>query len=354
MPSAISRLCLRPGRRAPRHAALRRRRPAAVLRERPALPQAVQLMPVGTASCNFQKPGCAASSTPPLDTPQLADALTMAGLEVEAVDAGGARLHHFVVGQDPSAEKHPDADRLRVCQVDVGDGSAAPPSCAARPTPRRAQACPCARPAPICPASTIKVAKVRGVESYGMLCSAQGARSGRRGGWPDRAGCGRAGRHGFPRLARPRRHADHAQAHAQPRGLPVDARASRAKSARSPARRCKAAAVHEAPVRMQGHATGRGHGQRGVPALSRARRARHQRAGRHAALDGRAAGAQRHPPAAGAGRHHQLRAARARPADARLRPVAPQRRHRGAAGARGRNTRTAERPDRRTRPRHAA
>ena len=102
-----------------------------------------------------------------------------------------------------------------------------------------------------------------------------------------------------------------------------------------------------------GHAAGAGVGERGLPALSGARGARHQRAGHHAALDGGAAGAQRHPSAAGAGRHHQLRAARTRPADACLRPVAPQRRHRGAAGPRGRKTRTAERPDRRTRPRHA-
>ena len=57
---------------------------------------------------------------PPLSTEQLAETLTMAGLEVEELQPVPPPFSSVVVGEIKSAEQHPNADRLRVCQVDVG------------------------------------------------------------------------------------------------------------------------------------------------------------------------------------------------------------------------------------------
>ncbi len=57
---------------------------------------------------------------PPLSTQALADTLTMAGLEVEELDPVAPPFTGIVVGEIKEAVQHPDADRLRVCQVDVG------------------------------------------------------------------------------------------------------------------------------------------------------------------------------------------------------------------------------------------
>ncbi|MGE0504766.1 MAG: phenylalanine--tRNA ligase subunit beta, partial [Solirubrobacterales bacterium] len=62
---------------------------------------------------------------PGLSPEELADRLVMTGTEVERVDlAGPPAAENFVVGKVEAAERHPDADRLRVCTVDVGDGAA--------------------------------------------------------------------------------------------------------------------------------------------------------------------------------------------------------------------------------------
>jgi phenylalanyl-tRNA synthetase beta chain len=55
-----------------------------------------------------------------LNLNELADDLTMAGLEIESIHNPGESLQNIVVGEIVSIEKHPDADRLNVCQVDVG------------------------------------------------------------------------------------------------------------------------------------------------------------------------------------------------------------------------------------------
>ncbi|MEY3134124.1 MAG: phenylalanine--tRNA ligase, beta subunit, partial [Pseudomonadota bacterium] len=60
---------------------------------------------------------------PNLTTQQLADTLTMAGLEVEELQPVAPPFSKIVVGEIMAAEQHPNADRLRVCQVDVGQGS---------------------------------------------------------------------------------------------------------------------------------------------------------------------------------------------------------------------------------------
>jgi len=60
---------------------------------------------------------------PPLTTQQLADTLTMAGLEVEELEPVAPPFIKVVVGEIKEAVQHPNADRLRVCQVDVGQGA---------------------------------------------------------------------------------------------------------------------------------------------------------------------------------------------------------------------------------------
>ncbi|HWS05562.1 MAG TPA: phenylalanine--tRNA ligase subunit beta, partial [Burkholderiaceae bacterium] len=57
---------------------------------------------------------------PPLSTQQLADTLTMAGLEVESLDSVAPPFSGVVVGEIKEVTQHPNADRLRVCRVDVG------------------------------------------------------------------------------------------------------------------------------------------------------------------------------------------------------------------------------------------
>jgi phenylalanyl-tRNA synthetase beta chain len=107
---------------------------------------------------------------PALDIAQLAHTVTMAGLEVEALTPAAPPFNNVVVAEILSAEKHPDADRLRVCQVDVGESAPVTIVCGA-PNAAAGLKVPCARPGAKLPGIEIKVAKVRGVESFGMLCS---------------------------------------------------------------------------------------------------------------------------------------------------------------------------------------
>ncbi len=107
---------------------------------------------------------------PVLDTAQLAHVVTMAGLEVEALTPAAPPFNNVVVAEILSAIKHPDADRLRVCQVDVGEANPVTIVCGA-PNAAAGIKVPCARPGAKLPGIEIKVAKVRGVESFGMLCS---------------------------------------------------------------------------------------------------------------------------------------------------------------------------------------
>jgi phenylalanyl-tRNA synthetase beta chain len=108
---------------------------------------------------------------PQLDTQELAHALTFAGLEVEAVEPAAPAFDRVVVGEVLSIEKHPGADRLSVCQVNAG---AAPLTivCGA-PNVRAGMKVPTALVGARLPEIEIKAAKVRGLESQGMLCSAK-------------------------------------------------------------------------------------------------------------------------------------------------------------------------------------
>lgn len=115
---------------------------------------------------------------PPLTTQQLADTLTMAGLEVEELKPVAPPFTGVVVGEIRQAVQHPNADRLRVCQVDVGQGALLDIVCGA-PNARVGIKVPCALVGAALPPGddgepfTIKVGKLRGVESQGMLCSAR-------------------------------------------------------------------------------------------------------------------------------------------------------------------------------------
>ncbi|MFC5435723.1 phenylalanine--tRNA ligase subunit beta [Rhodanobacter umsongensis] len=105
------------------------------------------------------------------DRDALARALTMAGLEVEDVTPLGEGLHGVVVAQIVAAEKHPEADRLQICKVDAGQG-VLQIVCGA-PNARVGIKVPLATVGANLPGGmAIKAAKLRGVESSGMLCSA--------------------------------------------------------------------------------------------------------------------------------------------------------------------------------------
>ncbi len=109
---------------------------------------------------------------PALDSEQLAHVLTMAGLEVEALEPVAPPFAHVVVAQILSAEKHPDADRLRLCRVDVGQAEPLQIVCGA-PNAAAGLKIPCAMVGAELPGIQIKAAKVRGIQSFGMLCSAK-------------------------------------------------------------------------------------------------------------------------------------------------------------------------------------
>ena len=106
----------------------------------------------------------------PLDT--IVDKLTMIGLEVERVEDKAKALTSFTVVSVVSAEKHPNADKLRVCMVDTGSGVPVQVVCGA-PNARAGMKAVFAAPGTIIPASgtELKVGSIRGVESRGMLVS---------------------------------------------------------------------------------------------------------------------------------------------------------------------------------------
>ena len=107
------------------------------------------------------------------DRTQLAHALTMAGLEVEELTPLGEGLDGVVVAEIVGAEKHPEADRLQVCKVDAGQGAPLQIVCGA-PNARVGIKVPLATVGANLPGGiAIKAAKLRGVESFGMLCSAK-------------------------------------------------------------------------------------------------------------------------------------------------------------------------------------
>jgi phenylalanyl-tRNA synthetase beta chain len=110
---------------------------------------------------------------PPVTTMELVRQLTMAGLEVDSVERLDTGVEGLVVGEVLSVEKHPDADKLRVCKVDAGQGEVLQVVCGA-PNVRAGGKYPLARIGARLPGDvTIRKSRLRGVESHGMLCSAR-------------------------------------------------------------------------------------------------------------------------------------------------------------------------------------
>ena len=109
---------------------------------------------------------------PALNSAELDHVLTMAGLEVEALESVAPDFNSVVVAEILSAEKHPDADRLQVLRVNVGQAEPLQIVCGA-PNARAGLKAPCALVGAVLPGFNIKQAKVRGVESFGMMCSAK-------------------------------------------------------------------------------------------------------------------------------------------------------------------------------------
>ncbi|MGH8115987.1 MAG: YtpR family tRNA-binding protein, partial [Rhodanobacteraceae bacterium] len=108
----------------------------------------------------------------PANANALADRLTLSGLEVAGVETIGATLDGVIVARIVVCEPHPDANRLRVCRVDTAKGEVQI-VCGA-PNARAGLVAPLATIGAKLPnGTTIKSAKLRGVESRGMLCSAR-------------------------------------------------------------------------------------------------------------------------------------------------------------------------------------
>ncbi len=115
---------------------------------------------------------------PKMNSDELAHLLTMSGLEVEEVEAVAPPFSNVVVAEVVEVAKHPNADRLNVCQVDVGSGTLLNIVCGA-PNVRAGMKAICAKAGAVLPPGSdgkpfeIKVGKLRGVESQGMMCSAK-------------------------------------------------------------------------------------------------------------------------------------------------------------------------------------
>jgi len=113
-----------------------------------------------------------AYADPAIDGDALAEALTMAGLEVEHSAPVAPAFEGVVVARVLSVQRHPAADKLSVCEVDVGQGAARTIVCGA-PNVAAGLCVPCALPGAVLPGGlAIRAATLRGVASEGMLCSA--------------------------------------------------------------------------------------------------------------------------------------------------------------------------------------
>lgn len=109
---------------------------------------------------------------PALSTTELVEQLTMAGLEVDSVESASPDLDKVVVAHVVKLEKHPNADKLNLCQVDDGTGDLVQVICGAKNV-AQGQKVAFAQVGAKLPGIAIKKAKLRDVESFGMICSAK-------------------------------------------------------------------------------------------------------------------------------------------------------------------------------------
>ncbi|MDP9004769.1 MAG: phenylalanine--tRNA ligase beta subunit-related protein, partial [Verrucomicrobiota bacterium] len=107
----------------------------------------------------------------PSNIEELAELLTLAGIEIERIEKRGANFDNVVVAQINASAQHPNADRLSVCQVDDGSGQPRQIVCGAK-NYKVGDKAPLALPGAVLVNDLkIKPSKLRGVESQGMLCS---------------------------------------------------------------------------------------------------------------------------------------------------------------------------------------
>ena len=103
---------------------------------------------------------------------QVADRLTEIGLEVENIKSSNDNLDNFIVCKIIKSQKHPNADKLKLCEVDIGTGNLVKVVCGAQ-NARDGLFAVYAPPGAVIPKTNmkLKIAKIRGIESHGMLCS---------------------------------------------------------------------------------------------------------------------------------------------------------------------------------------
>ena len=103
---------------------------------------------------------------------KIVNKLTDIGLEVESFQSQLSELDNFIVAKILNAEKHPNADRLKVCDVDIGKNEVVKVVCGATNAKKNLLTI-YAPPGSIIPKNQMKlsITKIRGVTSYGMLCS---------------------------------------------------------------------------------------------------------------------------------------------------------------------------------------
>src|ERR1700741_4580171 len=107
----------------------------------------------------------------PEDPEDIADLLTRAGVETENIETRGAKIDNVIVSQIAASSRHPNADRLSVCEVDDGSGIKRQVVCGAT-NYKVGDKVPLALPGTKLPnGSEIRKSNLRGVESEGMLCS---------------------------------------------------------------------------------------------------------------------------------------------------------------------------------------
>src|ERR1700692_1305430 len=108
----------------------------------------------------------------PKEPEEIAELLTRAGVETENIETRGAKIDKVIVSQVTASSRHPNADRLTVCEVDDGSGTQRQIVCGATNS-KVGDKVPLALPGAKLPNGTeIRKSKLRGVESEGMLCSA--------------------------------------------------------------------------------------------------------------------------------------------------------------------------------------
>jgi len=103
---------------------------------------------------------------------QVVERLTEIGLEVENIKSSNGNLDNFIICKIIKSQKHPNADKLKLCEVDIGTGNLVKVVCGAQ-NARDGLFAVYAPPGAIIPITIMKliVVKIRGIESFGMLCS---------------------------------------------------------------------------------------------------------------------------------------------------------------------------------------